>query len=51
MKSPIQHGKPMFVPIHYNEEEKAAKVVTKNTDEKKVIHQLTWEPRVLKSKC
>ena len=51
MKSPIQHGKPMYVHIHCDEEEKAAKVVTKNTDENKVIHQLTGEPRVLKSKC
>ena len=46
MKSPINLASHRIYPIHCDEEEKAAKVVTKNTDENKVNHQLTGEPRI-----
>ncbi len=49
MKSPIQLGKPPY-PIHFDEEEKAAKVKTKNTDENKIMYQLTGKSRAWKSK-
>ncbi len=44
MKSPIQLGKPPY-PIHYDEEEKATKVETKNTDEIKVMYRLAGKIR------
>jgi len=43
MKSPIQLGKPQH-PTHCDEEEKAAKVETKNTNENKLIDTLTGKP-------
>ena len=46
MQSPINLTSHRIYPIHGDEEEKAAKVVTKNTDENKLTHQLTGEPRI-----
>ncbi len=50
MKNPIQLGKPPY-PIHCDEEEKAVKVKTKNTDENKGMYKPTGKPRAKKSKC
>ena len=46
MKSAINLASHRIYPIHCDKEEKAAKVITKNTDEKKVTHQLTGKPRI-----
>jgi len=44
MKSPIQLGKPPY-PIQHDEEEKGAKIETKNIDQNKVMYQLTGKIR------
>ncbi len=44
MKSPIQLGKPPY-PIQHDEEEKAAKIETKNIYQNKVMYQLTGKLR------
>ncbi len=45
MKSSIQLGKPPY-PIQHDEEEKAAKIETKNIGQNKVMYQLRRKTRL-----